>query len=141
MGSRSFPIYSGDTVKLTVIGQSGDTSVDTIATLRSSTPIQATDIFGTGPIAVDQNYGGPLALAYQTAMGVGIVGATVLAYLTSDYNAGRRAQNFAQGRTVTIAGGVWQTPLMLLPLGTANDYTILFTLPGAYGPDTVTITV
>lgn len=139
--SRPVPIYTNDTVTLKVIGLAGDTSVDLLATLRTATPLQKTDIYGTGPVAVDQNYGGTNALAYLTALGAGIIGASIFAYLTSDYNAGNRGQAFLQGRTLTVAGGAWQAPLMLTPLGISGGYTLMFFLPPAYGPDVVQITV
>jgi hypothetical protein len=142
--SRPVPLYTSDTVSLTVVGQPADTSVNITASLRTSTPLQITDVYGTGPTAVDQNYGGPNTLAYQTSTGGGIVGATVLAYLTTDYNAGRRGQAYAQGRTVTIAGGAWQEPIYLTPGaggGGAGNYTLVYYLQNQYGTDTITITV
>lgn len=137
MASRPFPTYSGDSISVRVIGLSGDAAVNTLATLRDATPLKSTDIFGTGPTAIDNNYGDTNALTYKTSSGVGIAGATIFCYLTADYNAGNRGQGFLQGRTATTTGGIWQSPLFLNP----GSYTLIFFLPGQYGPDVVLITV
>lgn len=135
--SRPVPLATGDTVTLKVLGLPADTVVDVTARLRTSTPLQLSDVYGSGPTAVNHNYGGTNALAYQTSGGAGIVGATVLVYRTSDYNAGNLAPSFILGRTVTIAGGAWQAPVFLTP----GQYTVTFFLPGQFGVDTATITV
>ncbi len=137
VASRPFPIYSGDTISIKVVGVAGDTAVATVASLRDATPLKSTDVFGTGPTAVDHNYGGANALAYKTAGNAGVAGATIFCYLTSDYNAGNRGQGFLQGRTITTTGGIWQSPLYLNP----GAYTLVYFLPGQYGPNTVAITV
>jgi hypothetical protein len=92
---------------------------------------------GGGSVLVDHNYGGPDNLAYRTATGQGIVGATILAYITSDYTAGRTDSTYVVGRTVTIESGRWQLPLSLDP----GDYTLVCVLPNVYGPNSTNITV
>ena len=72
----------------------------------------------------------------KIALGAGIQGATIFAYLTSDYNAGNRGT--IQGRSVTTAGGTWLSPIYLAP---GFSYTIVFFLPGAFGPDSRVIMV
>jgi hypothetical protein len=94
-------------------------------------------VLGGGITAVDHNYGGTDALAYQAGGGYGIVGATILAYLSSDYAAGHFDPQYVVGRTTTVAGGRWNTPLFLGP----GTYTLVFQLPGSDGPDITTITV
>lgn len=135
--SRPVPISLNDVITLKVLGLLGDTAVNTVASLRSSTPVQKTDIYGTGPIAVDHNYGGSEALSYKTAGGAGVAGATIFCYRTVDYNAGNRGQAFLQARSTTVAGGAWQSPMYL----SAGTYTLVYTLPGQYGPDVAAITV
>jgi hypothetical protein len=94
-------------------------------------------VTGSGPVPVNHDYGGPDNLSYTTAAGAGIVGATVLAYAAADYAAGRTGNAYVQGRTVTTTNGRWQFPLYLRP----GNYTLVYVLPGVYGPNTGAVTV
>ena len=52
---------------------------------------------GSGGILVDHNYGGVDALRYVVQGGVAVGNAEIHAFLTADYNAGNRTQQFRQG--------------------------------------------
>jgi len=129
--SRQIPISTGDNIRISVKGLGSDTAINATATLRDATPIRAEELYGAGPIAVDHNYGGPDELSYQTIQGAGIVGAIILAYITSEYDNGQHEASFVVGRTTTGASGRWVTPLMLSP----GNYTLIYYLTGLYGPD------
>lgn len=90
---------------------------------------------GDGSVAVDHNYND--ALAYKTAAGVGIDGATVRAYLAADYNNDRRADLYVKGRSRTNTLGEWVSPMFLDPA----EYVFVYFLQGHYGPDIKSITV
>jgi hypothetical protein len=92
---------------------------------------------GTGCVAITHDYGGPDALAYQTAAYCGIGGADVRAFLASDYAAGLRQPTQAKAITGTDPNGRWLAALNLSP----GDYVIEFEKAGSFGPDTVAITV
>lgn len=89
-----------------------------------------------GKVRVDHNYGGVAALRYQAPNGVPIEGATIRAYLKSDY--ARGLTDVAKGITQTNARGEWVDPIMLT---TGETYVIYFNKDGLYGPNTVEITV
>lgn len=136
--SRPIAISIGDIISIRVVGQPGDASVDTVTSLRDVTGLIASDVFGAGAAQVDHNYGGPDALAFQTASGVGIDGATILIFSQADYLAGNIATGFAYGRSLTTAPkGEWNTPVWL-PAGT---WVVYFTKPQAFYPATATIVV
>lgn len=135
--SKSIPIDVGDEVSIRVIGLIGDTSVNTIATLRDATPIVINDVTGDGSVPVDEDYGGTDELAYETAGGAGVADATILVYLTDDYDNGDRGDEFIVAKTTTISGGRWAFALNLDP----GDYTLIYYRTGAYGPDRKDITV
>ncbi len=92
---------------------------------------------GNGEIPVDEDYGGTDELAYKTDEDVGIAGATITIYLTSDYEAGNRSSNYVIARVTTVEGGKWDNVVFLSP----NDYTLIYALSGQYGPDRRDITV
>lgn len=92
---------------------------------------------GDGSIAVGSDYGGIDALSYRTAGGAGIDDAAVRAYLASDYTAGRVGESFVVARTATDAAGRLVAPLLLDP----GSYVLLYSKQGAYGPDTLNLTV
>ena len=96
----------------------------------------AAAIAGAGPIAVDHNYGGTNQLAY-TSHGIGVAGAEILAYLTTDWEAGRRELGYRVGSSFTAAGGRWSHPLLLAP----GQYTLIFFRQGQFGPDLVSLRV
>lgn len=92
---------------------------------------------GTGATLVDHDYGTIDALRYVDPSGNGIAFAEVKAIRTSDYQAGRRSNSYVKGRIVTDSDGRWQNPMNLF----ADTYTMIFYLPGAFGPDTRQVTV
>ena len=85
---------------------------------------------GNGIILVDHDYGGAGRLTYQTAYGVGVPDGSIIAYLTSDFLAGRRGNAYVIARTTTTANGLWERPMMLDP----GDYTLLYFKQGVYTP-------
>lgn len=92
---------------------------------------------GAGCVTVTQDYGGVDALSYRLADGCGIEGASVLAFLASDYALGLRTPSHAQAATWTTAKGWWTYSLKLNP----GDYVLVYEKPGEYGPNTVELTV
>jgi hypothetical protein len=129
MVSRPFAIEPGDQLSVRVIGLSGDTNVNTNSYLYDITPISTSDIFGSGLTTVNQDYGGVGNLSvmhYVNGILIGIVGATVLIYLLSDFQAGKTQTQYVQARTVTIANGAWAQNL-LLPSG---QYVVVAFAPG-----------
>jgi hypothetical protein len=87
--------------------------------------IDLLSLFGTGNTAVNENTGGTGNLLYQY-LGVGIAGATIRAYLTSDFNAG----NFIiQGQTTTNSLGGFAQPLFLQ---SGASYTLTWSYPTLY---------
>lgn len=79
------------------------------------------DGVGTGDVAVDHSFGGTDALRYVDPDGFGIDGATVKAYLASDYDAAPPAYR-VRGQTATKSDGRWVAPLQLDP---ATAYVIV----------------
>jgi hypothetical protein len=92
---------------------------------------------GGGPITVTQDYGGTDNLSYRGAFGEPISGGTVLAYLASDYAAGNLDQSFLVGKTTTVAGGRWATPMQLTA---GQTYTLVYSVIGRAGSDLRTLT-
>lgn len=137
VGSRPILIESGDLVSIRVRSSGGETSVNTVTTLRDATPAKATDLFGFGTVFVDHDYGGVDALQYVTPGGTPIASAEIRVYLRADYDANRKSASYIQARTVTRTDGRWANPLMLDP----EEYTLLFHKSGAFGPNVVNITV
>jgi hypothetical protein len=90
---------------------------------------------GTGDAEVDHDTGGADNLRYTDSVNNGIDGATVIAYLASDYAAGAYVR---RGKTVTRSDGRWAAPLNL---NSGLAYTIRFEKDGVYGPDTKDVTV
>lgn len=85
---------------------------------------------------VDQDYGTPGDLSYQTANGTRISGATVVCFRAADYDASRL--DVAVATTKTNADGAWSAPFYL-PAG--QDYVIVFSKSDQWGPDAQRITV
>ena len=92
---------------------------------------------GPGQTPVDHDFGGTDRLTYQTAAGVGIGGADVLAYLTAQYDAGYKTRDYVIAWTTTVATGRWAKALMLAP----GAYTLIYHKSGEYGPDRADIVV
>lgn len=129
--SKALPLSSGETISLRIQGQMADTSVNTIASLRNATPLRSEDVYGGGPVLVDHDYGGADNLSYRFSDETGIAGADVVAYLQTDYTAGRRSIKDVVARTTTQGLGRWAKPLMLNP----GTYTIVCYKQGQAGPD------
>lgn len=135
--SRSIPLETSDIVTVGVIGTGSDTSVNVTTSLRDVTPVELSQIPGLGNIVVDHNYGGSNVLSYETSGSVGISGATILIYNSTDYDAGNNGSQFVVARSSTNSLGHWVTPVLLFP----GSYTLIYFKPGAFGPDVRVITV
>ena len=105
---------------------------DTLETLSDQIDGLATT--GDGSVSVNHDTGGPDALTYVTALGVGIDNAVITAYLKSEYDAGTRSP---KGQTTTDVNGQWANDMRLDP----ETYIIEFYKQGEYGPDTVEVEV
>ena len=92
---------------------------------------------GTGSQRVTHNYGSPDALVYRHGpdASCGIGGARVRAFPAGAYAAGERELFTAS--TETTADGRWAGVLQLDP----GNYILEFSKLGAFGPDTIAITV
>lgn len=134
---RSVPLEAGDVVSVRVRGLGGDTSINSVSTLRDVSAVKVSDVAGVGPVQVDHNYGSADRLAYKTSGGLGIVGATIRVYNTADYDAGNRSAAYVVAMATTTALGRWARPVMLAP----GSYTLVYYLTNAYGPDVHTIVV
>lgn len=89
---------------------------------------------GTGNTSVNHDTGGADNLAYKEN-GTGIGGATVKAYLTSEFDA---SVFTLRGETRTDDNGQWVANLRL---NSGSTYTIRFEKLGLFGPDTLEVTV
>jgi hypothetical protein len=135
--SRPLPLDPADVLSLRLLGLVSDTSVDTVASLRNATPVQASDVGGDGSVSVTADYGSSGALSYRTSGNVAVDNATIRAYLAADHAAGRTAQLYVKGQSYTAADGSWTRPILLDP----GSYVLVFAKQGLYGPDTVSVTV
>lgn len=90
-----------------------------------------------GAVAVDQDYGGDDSLTVVTEAGAGIDGATIRAYLASDYAAGNTGAAFIVSQTLTDVAGHWVTPMLLDP----GNYTLLIFRQGLNLARVVPLTV
>lgn len=126
--SKTYTIY----IEATVDGDTGGIAYGfTVRATSTGT------LAGEGAISVDHDYGGTDALAYIVDGGAAVDDAVVQAFLTTDYNAGRRTRNYVKAETRTNAAGRWETEMRL----NAGQYTIVFFKQGEYGPDTAVINV
>lgn len=91
---------------------------------------------GSGATVVNADSGVADELYYKTGAGAGIEGATVQAYVKTEYDAGTFT---IRAQTTTAADGSWNSNFML---DAGTEYTIVFYKPGpgGYGPDTVDFT-
>lgn len=92
---------------------------------------------GVGTIEVDHDYGGTDNLQYVTNDGNGIGGATVRAYLASEYSQGNRSQSYIVAVVNTASDGRWVRSMML----EADVYTLVYYKSGAFGPDVKQVTI
>jgi hypothetical protein len=83
---------------------------------------------GAGPIAINQNTGGPDNLRYVDSSGNGISGASILIYQAADWpeNPGN-----VQAAAATGLDGRWIAPAYV----SRGTYVAVFTKAGADGPD------
>lgn len=135
--SRVIPLEPGDVLKIHCVGRPADTDVNAVISIRDVTPLRADELQGSGTTPVDHDYGGANALAYRTASGRGVDGATVLVYTRENYDAGRRTVNYIVARAQTTTDGQWAAGVMLNP----GEYTLIFYKSGLFGPDRVDLTV
>lgn len=137
---RQITIEPGDVLTVEVLGLPGDTAVNVTAALHDATPLRTEDlegITGSGSVPIDHNFGGADTYAYETKNGVGIDNALVYAYLSSDFNAGRRGIEYVKATSITDINGRWLRPMMLDP----GSYVLYFFKQLAFGPDTAPLTV
>ncbi len=134
---RHLLIEADDEISVKVIGAAGDTAVNTVGILQDVTPVQQSLIYGTGEVEVDHDYGGTDNLAYKTSSDVGISGAVIRIFLTSDYDAGNRTVDYLIALANTTTGGRWVRSVMLTP----GDYSLIYYKQTAYGPDRKDLTV
>lgn len=87
-------------------------------------------------VKLNQDYGLPGSLSYQTAGGSPIPDAQVRIYYKTDYDAGNLTSPV--GITLTKADGGWKNPVLVLP---GYSYVIQFFKPNEFGPDVSTIIV
>jgi hypothetical protein len=135
--SREIWLRQDDELVVELIGKAGDTAVNTAAVLLDTTPLTRAEIYGSGSISVDHNYGGTDNYRYVTSGGVAVDNAQIQAFLRSDYEDGHRGAAFVVGESSTRADGRWARSMQLDP----GDYILTFFKPGAYGVDTADLTV
>lgn len=114
-----------------------DSEVVNLPALDSAGRMRPQPVSGPGDVPVDHNYGGADALAVRTATGEGVRGATVWAFLRSDYDAGMRGLGYVVASASTDLNGRWLAPMLL---GQA-DYSLLVFKPGEFAPTVVNIRV
>ena len=91
---------------------------------------------GDGTSSVDHNHGGADNLRVTTSSGGAISGATVRLYVRTDFDAGRKANQYVVGQTVTGSDGRWRQAIRVNP----GKYTVQVT-QGAFLSEAVKITV
>tara|TARA_B100001989_G_C24543253_1_gene468950 strand:+ start:1660 stop:2676 length:1017 start_codon:yes stop_codon:yes gene_type:complete len=91
-------------------------------------------LFGT--VGISHDTGSPGNLRYIGDNGAPISGATVYVIPTEDYTPGVYANSV--GTTLTDIEGNWVNSI---PAQAGTPYTVVFHLPGRYGPDAVNISV
>jgi len=92
---------------------------------------------GTGSVEVDHDYGSTDALRFTTSGGLGIDGATIRAYLKSDWDADLRGDAYVKGRAETDVNGRWLAPMWL----DAATYTLAYSVSGNNTTTTKEVTV
>lgn len=88
-------------------------------------------------VPVDHNYTAADRYSYTDKNNRGIDNATVIAYLKTDYQAGRRGIQYHQAVTQTDVNGRWVRPILLDP----GEYVLYYYKQGEFGPDTASLTV
>jgi hypothetical protein len=90
--------------------------------------VQAANLIGSGPTAINQNTGGTDNLRYVDSNGNGVEGANVLIHLASDWPGDPQE---VQATAVTGPDGRWLAPAYV----SSGTYVAVFTKIGADGPD------
>lgn len=91
---------------------------------------------GEGSISVDHNFGG--ADAYRVvANGTPLADVEIRIFVKSDYDAGRKSNQYIVGQTRTLTDGRWAAIIRLDPA----VYTLEFSKTGSYRTTTADITV
>lgn len=111
--SRHLIVPASGVISIRVLGRTGDTAVYCRVTIYDVTPARNEDLFGTGTVIIDHNYGGLDALRIVAPTGAAIEGVELRAYTAADYNAGRRSRETIRGITKTDVEGRWRNVLML----------------------------
>lgn len=119
---------SGDMSEYNTTTDAQQSIRDAIASLAS---------LGSGSISVNHDSGGTDNLIYKTSGGAGVDNTMIRAYLTADYDADNRGDEFVKGQTVTVTTGRWSETMRL----DAGAYTLEFSKQGLFGPDTKEYTV
>ena len=101
----------------------------TAVSLNDGLPsVQAANLVGSGPIAINQNTGGTDNLRYVDSAGNGVEGANVVIYLATDWPAN---PDRVQATAITGPDGRWLSPAFV----ESGTYVAVFTKIGADGPD------
>ncbi len=111
--------------------QSLEETFDEIQLIGDSIPI-----IGAGSVSIDHNFGGTDNYRV-TAGGTPLAAVDIRAFVKTDYDAGRKANRFIVGQTVTTTDGRWGNVIRLDP----GTYTLEFSKKGSYRTTTVTVTV
>jgi hypothetical protein len=116
MTSRSIPLDSGDVLKVAVVGQGGDTSVDSVVSVRSATPATISDLTGIGQIVIDEDYGGANNLqVFDPVNTIAVGGAKILIFLKADYDNNLRGDEHIRAQSLSLVDGSWANPARLDP--------------------------
>lgn len=93
-------------------------------------------IVGQGSVSIDHNYGS--TDNYRViANGTPLADVNVRAFVKTDYDLGRKANQYIVGQTVTGTDGRWRSVIRL----NIGEYTLEFSKKGAYRTTTTNITV
>lgn len=111
--------------------QSVEDTFQEIHTIGDSIPS-----IGEGSESIDHNFGGTDNYRV-TASGTPVADVDIRAFVTSDYDAGRKSNRYVVGQTRTLTNGRWATGIRLDPAA----YTLEFSKTGAYRTTTAEIAV
>ena len=116
------------TFQLVSDNQSLEETTANIRTLISS--------FGDGSVSIDHNYGGKDSYRILSA-GTPVANVTVRAFVKSDYDAGRKNNQYVVAETTTNSEGRWKEPIRLDP----GTYTLQFSKKSAFKIQIITLEV
>ncbi len=91
---------------------------------------------GSGSVSVDHNFGGT-DIYRVVANGTPLADVKIRAFVKSDYDAGRKSNQYVIGQTKTLTDGRWSTEIRLDPAA----YTLEFSKKGTFAISTSNITV